>query len=220
MGNPVKRGVVALATALCLFLALATPASANPYALTVTGGTFVAPFTTIHLAPGGSPNTPPCDQKEDTLQAELAGDASSGTMRLTGGWSSMFQLGTPPSGQWYQADVLIVNPATPQLTYAVRNPPAPPPWVYTVLSTPPNHLIFQMRIYRIPSCEKTDLACTVAVRMSFAGTLTSTAALPAYAPGGITMNGSSVGGMVVSGCAAPFSAWQLQTATVTGMTLV
>jgi len=221
MHNPVKRGVVALATALCLFLVLATPASANTVSLTITGGTLTAAGNTFNLAPGGGGGgTPPCDEKADTLQAEFLGNVNAGTIRLFGGWSSMFQLGTPPSGQWYQADFTISNSANPQFTYALTAA-GPPTWFYNVASIAPLHLIIRADIYRIAAgdCAKDDLACTVNVRVSFTGTLQSASALPTYTPGSATLNGTSVGNMTVANCSAPFASWNGQPASVSGMTL-
>jgi len=229
MRNPVKRGSVALATALCLFLALATPASANTVSLTITGGTLTAAGNTFSLS--GTVGTPPCIEKPDNLQAEVLGDVNSGTVRLFGpsapptpvppAWSSMFQLGTPPTGQWYQADFLIANQTATQFSYALSSA-GPPTWTYNVGSTAPNHLILQARIYRIGpgDCVKDDLACIVNVRMALTGTLTSTTALPTLTTGGVTLSGASVGNMTVASCSAPFASWAGQTASVAGLTLV
>jgi len=228
MRNPVKRGSVALATALCLFLALATPASANTVALTITGGSLTAAGNTFSL--GGTVGTPPCTEKPDNLQAEFLGNANAGTIRLFGpsapptpvpaAWSSMFQLGTPPTGQWYQADFFILNQTVPQFNYTLTAA-GPPTWTYNVASIAPNHLILQVRINRIATddCVKDDLACIVNVRMSLTGTLTSTTALNTFTPGGITVSGASVGNMTVASCSAPFASWAGQPASVTGLTL-
>jgi hypothetical protein len=227
MRNPVTKGVAAVATALCLLLVTAVPASANPYPLDVTGGTFVGAsggWFAIPLGPGGPG---PCEAKPSTLEVTFAGDATSGTFMLTGGWSSQYQLGTPPQGQWYQADfrILQVPPPVAQGAYRWDNPPpfppAPPPYLYGLTTTGPNHLILQVRIYRIPSCEKTDLACILTMRMSITGTVTSPTQLPTYTPGGITLNGTTIAPHVsVSGCSAPFTSWAGQVGTITGMTLV
>ncbi|HMJ77538.1 MAG TPA: hypothetical protein VK507_16285 [Iamia sp.] len=229
MRNPVKRGSVALATALCLFLALATPASANTVSLTITGGTLTAAGNTFPLGPGGG-NPPPCPEKADNLKVEVLGNEFAGTVRFFGpsapptpvppAWSSMFQLGTPPTGQWYQADYFILNQTTPQVTYAVTTA-GPPTWIYNVASFGPNHIILQARIYRIATddCAKDDLACVVNVRIAFTGTLTSTTDLDTFTLGGITISGASVGNMTVASCSAPFASWAGQPASVTGMTL-
>jgi len=215
MRNPVKRGAVALASALCLFLVLATPASANTVSVAVTGGSLTAAGNTFDLGPNGPAG--PCEDKADTLQAEFGATS----IRLFGGWSSQFQLGTPPSGQWYQADFSISNPATAQFTAGLSSA-GPPTWTYNVATVAPLHLIIKVDIYRIGTddCVKDDLACTVNVRMSFTGTLTSTTALATYTPGGATLNGASVGNMTVANCSAPFASWAGQSASVSGMTLV
>jgi len=191
------KGVVALVTALGLFVALAAPASANPYSLSITGASTTAPGTWFELdmeAPG------PCTSKASTLQALVAGDSTTGTIKISGGWSTQFQLGNPPSGQWYQADFVVAN-QPPQVTYALGTP-----WDYNLTTAGPNHVILQMRIYRIPSCAKTDLNCIFTMRVSITGTLSSSTALPTYTPGGITLTGSSVPPqhMVESSCSAPW----------------
>jgi hypothetical protein len=230
MRNPVKRGAVAVATALCLFLVLASPASANPYPLTVVGGSLTAAGNTFNLAAGGGGGggTPPCSSKASTLQVAIAGNANSGTFTISGGWSSQFQLGTPPSGQWYQADFSVAGGGNG--TYSL-NAAGPPNWTYNVSTTGATHVIFQVRIYRVPNCDKSDLACIITVRMSFTGTLTSTAALPTYTPpaaptpptpdpGGINLNGASIAPHIaVASCSAPFVSWAGQTASATGLAL-
>jgi len=240
MRNPVKRGSVALATALCLFLALATPASANTVSLTIKGGSLTAAGNTFTL--GTTVGDPPCDEKVDDLKAESLGNVNSGTVRLFGptipvpppavlphAWSSMFQLGTPPSGQWYQADFFILNQTVPQFTYTLAAA-GPPTWTYNVASIAPNHLIIQVRIFRIGppegDCEKTELACIINVRMSLTGTLESTTAMPTFTPttptppaGAVTVSGASVGNMTVASCSAPFTSWNGQPASVTNLAL-
>ncbi|HMJ76884.1 MAG TPA: hypothetical protein VK507_12980 [Iamia sp.] len=223
MRNHVTRGLAAVATALCLLLTLATPAAANPYPLAVAGGTFGSGWFAIPLVPAGPG---PCAAKPSTLAVTFAGDATSGTFMLTGGWSSQYQLGTPPSGQWYQADFAVVHipPAPiPQGAYRWDNPPpfppAPPPYLYGLTTAGPNHVILQIRISRIPSCEKTDLACILTMRMSFTGTVTSSTQLPTYTPGGITLNGTTVGTVNVASCSAPWASWAGQVGTINGMTL-
>ncbi|HMJ74775.1 MAG TPA: hypothetical protein VK507_02325, partial [Iamia sp.] len=98
----------------------------------------------------------------------------------------------------------------------------PPTWSYNVATIAPNHLILQLRIYRIGAddCQKDDLACIVNVRLSTTGTLTSTTALPNYTPGGMTFNGASVGNMTVASCSAPFASWAGQPMSVTAWTMV
>jgi hypothetical protein len=226
-----NKGVVATATALCLFLALAAPASANPYPLTVTGGTLTVAGNTFNLGPG-APG--PCPAKPSTLQALLIpdnpsppappGTSPTGLIQVTGGWSSQFQLGTPPSGQWYQADFTILPappapPPAPQLRYGPLTVAGPPIWTYPIVTV--NPIIFQARVYRIPSCDKTDLACIITVRMTFTGTINSATPLMPYTPGWVTLNGTSVAPhIVVASCSAPFVAWAGQTATIAGLTLV
>jgi hypothetical protein len=205
-----KKGAVVIAAALTMFLALGTPASANTVAVTITGGSLTAAGNTFDLAPGGG-NTPPCDEKADALNATFN---AGGTGSITGSWSSMFQLGTPPSGQFYQADFTVLAGAfTWTLTSA-----GPPTWTYSVASTAPNHLIIRANIYRIASgsCAKTDLACTITVKLSFTGTVTSTTALPTYTPGSITITAASVSPHIaVASCSAPFASWSGQTASAT-----
>ncbi|HMJ74739.1 MAG TPA: hypothetical protein VK507_02145 [Iamia sp.] len=212
--NPVTKGAVAVATALCLFLALATPASANPFPLTITAGTVTAAGNNFH---GHGPG--PCTLKS-SLQVAFPPVTAAGTTRLSGGWSTNFQLGTPPSGQWYQGDFSILNAGTAQLTYALSSA-GPPTWSYNLATIAANRPILQLRIYRVPTCDKTDLACIVNVMLSYTGTLTSATALPFYAPGGITLNGASVAPhMMVASCNPPFTSWAGQTMTFTGWTMI
>jgi hypothetical protein len=193
-----------------MFLCLAAPASANTVALTITGGSLTAAGNTFDLAPGGgNPNTPPCSEKADALNGTWN---AGGTGSLSGGWSSMFQLGTPPTGQWYQADFTVLSG---NFTWALTSA-GPPTWTYSLASAAPNHLILQVKLYRIPSCAKTDLACTITVKLTVSGTMTSTTALPTYTPGSINITATSVAPhMSVSGCSAPFVSWAGQTASAT-----
>jgi hypothetical protein len=198
-----------MAAALSLFLLAATPASANTVAVTITGGTLTAAGNTFGLAPGSNPNTPPCAEKADALNVTWNVGT---TGQVTGAWSSMFQLGTPPSGQWYQADfgVLAGN-----FTWA-QTAIGPPTWTSSMTSAGPNHLILRINIYRIPSCAKTDLACTITVKFTFTGTATSSTVWPTYTPGSITINASSVAPHIaVASCSAPFASWAGQTASAT-----
>jgi hypothetical protein len=209
-----KKGALAIAAALTMFLALGTPASANTVAVTITGGTLTAAGNTFGLAPGSNPNTPPCAEKPDNLNVTFN---AGGTGSIAGTWSSMFQLGTPPSGQWYQADFQVL---AGNFTWT-QTGAGPPTWTASVASAAPNHLIIRATISRIPPCDKTDVVCIITVKLTFTGTATSTTAWPTYTPGGITINGSSVAPHIsVASCSAPFASWAGQTASVTGMTLV
>jgi hypothetical protein len=205
-----KKRALAVAAALSMVLLLATPASANTVSLTITGGTFNG------ISLGGYTFPPPCSPKPDLLQATFN---AGGTGSLSGGWSRMFQIGgNPPSNQWYQADfsILVGN-----LTWALSLS-GPPVWTYSLASAGPNHLILRANIYRIPSCDKTDLACIVTMKMTFTGAVSTTTALPTATLVGVaTLNAASVAPhMIVSGCSAPFLAWSGQPASIVNMTMV
>ena len=202
---PAKRGAVALAAALSVVLLLATPAAANTVPLNMATGVISIAGNVFDLTTPG-----PCPEKPDTVAATFN---AGGTWSIAGGWSSQFQLGTPPSGQWYQADFTILLNTGNTYTFVSGGPP----WTYSVATTGANHVIFQMRIYRIApgSCVKTDLACIITFRMSFTGTLTSTTALPTYTPGGMTLNGTLVGTSSGSMCTPPFTPWPGQPISLT-----
>jgi hypothetical protein len=208
-----KKGAMAVAMALTMFLAMATPASANTVNLTITGGTLTAAGNTFGLAPGSNPNTPPCTVPASGPTATFN---AGGTGVLGGTWKSTFQLGTPPTGQWYQADFSVLAGA---FTWT-QTGAGPPTWTYSIASAAPNHFIFRVVISRIPPCDKSDVVCTLTVKMTATGTVTSTTALPTYTPGSITINATSVAPHIsVSGCSAPFASWAGQTASIAGLTL-
>jgi hypothetical protein len=196
---------VALAAALSMIPLLATPAAANTVPLNMGSGVISIAGNVFDMTPGSGSG--PCTEKPDTVAATFN---AGGTWSIAGGWSSQFQLGTPPSGPWYQADFAILLNAGNTYT-----PAAGPPFTYSVATTGPNHVIFQMRIYQIPSCDKSDLACIVTFRMSFTGTLTSSTALPTYTPGGMTLNGTLVGTSSGSMCRPPFTPWPGQPISMT-----
>jgi hypothetical protein len=203
-----KKGTLAIAATLSLVLLSAPPASASTVAVTITSGTLTAAGNTFDLAPGGG-NPPPCSAKSGTLSLTTN---FGGTASLTGAWSTMFQLGAPPQGQFYQADFTILTGA---MTWATVTS-GPPVWTYAVASSAPNHIIFQARIYRIASgsCAKTDLGCIITVKVNSIGDLESYTALPTYTPGSIMLNVSSVAPhMSVLSCSAPFVSWAGQTVT-------
>lgn len=213
-----KKGAVAIAAALGLFLAFASPASANTVGVEITGGSLTAAGNTFDLTPG-SGGTPPCPEKADNINATFTGTSASGTWSLTGAtWSSFFQLGTPPSGPWYQADFSIVSGNG---TYAATGgSPA-----FSLSSTGPNHLIAQVRVYQVDSggtCAKDLLKCTITVRLQLtAGSSYVQNSLPTAVTGDdAVINASSISPHIsVSGCSAPFVSWAGQTATLNGLAL-
>jgi hypothetical protein len=210
-----RRTAATIAAALSLILILpAPPASAITVGL--TGGTFTGAGNSFSLlTPAGAP----CSQKPSNLDITFTGNATNGTWSLTGGFSTQFQLGTPPAGQWYQADFTFLSGSG---TYA-QNSAGPPTWGYTLTSSAPNHVILRLRIYEVTPCDKSVLKCIITVRMSFGGPMTTTAALPGYVPGSIDpLDGFSQGPahMATSSCSAPFTAWGGQTASIIGMGLL
>jgi hypothetical protein len=216
----IRKGTVALAAVLGLLVVLASPASANTKNLEVTGGTLTSAGQTFDLDPEPDPDNPaPCEEKTDTLNVTFNGTAGSGTWSLAGGWSSQFQLGTPPSGAWYQADFSILASAG---SYTASG--GGPPYTYSLASTATTHVIFQVQIYAIAPdhCAKDMRLCVLTVRMSFTGSMTSAAQMPTATAGDTaTLSGSSVAPHIsVTNCSAPFTAFGGQTATVTSLGLL
>jgi hypothetical protein len=204
-----KKRALAVAAALSMVLLPAPPASANTVAVTTTGGTLTLAGNIFDLTPGGG-GTPPCSEKAD---AQTITFNAGGTGTRAGTESTMFQL----AGQWYQADYTILTGAFIWTTTGT----GPPTWTATMVSAAPNHLIWQARVYQIPSCAKTDLACVMTVKMTWNATVTSPTALPTYTPGGITLNAASVAPHIaVASCSAPFPSWAGQAASISGLTLV
>ncbi|HMJ74738.1 MAG TPA: hypothetical protein VK507_02140 [Iamia sp.] len=208
-----KRGAV-VAAALALLVAHATPASANTVSLEVTSGTLTVAGNSFDLTPEAG-NEPPCEEKVDDVEATF--DAN-GTWTMTGStWSFYYQLGTPPSGQWYQFDFQLL---AANGTWSGASSP------YTLTSTAPNNVIVRATIYRVATgnCEKDDVACVLFARAVVTGGSTFTGTLPTAVAGDfatINMATNVAGGsnLNVASCSAPFVSFAGQSATVTGMVL-
>lgn len=210
-----RKAAVAIATVVAMFAVFASPASAaGPFPIDVTGGTLVAAGNTFDLTPG-SGEIPPCPDKDSTLVLNTDTPAV-GSWTVTGGFTSFFQLGTPPSGPWYQADFIVNGRGT----YSGSAPS------YTLTTSATPHLTFQVRIYEVDgpvgNCTKNLLRCVIAGRAVGTGTYNGT--LPSSATGDTAVFNAATnnpGGlnMVTSSCAAPFVSWNGQSAVLTGLTM-
>ncbi|HEV7723169.1 MAG TPA: hypothetical protein VGO60_17895 [Iamia sp.] len=197
--HPVRSLVVAVATTLALLLVHSSPASASTVPVQI-GGWATAAGNVIELNPGGGAETPPCSEKFDSTSFTAS---SPGTWTLTGSFSRFFQLGWPPSGQWYQADFLILSASG---TYSGSSPS------YFLATGAPNHMVFRIRMYLVGAghCEKDNLACTITSRVVGQGHFDGTLPSPSAGHiGYISAASNNAGGnnMVVSGCTAPFVSW-------------
>jgi len=198
--RPVKL-FIAVLTALGLLVLSAPPAGANTVSVEETGGTYTAAGNVFDLTPG-SGGAPPCPGKPSTQS--LTGQT---LMRwFVGGTTTRyFQLGTPPSGQWYQEDIQYL---TWSGTYSGAGP------TYALSGT----FVERKRYYAVPPCNKTAGVCVVTTPFTILGTSTYNGSLPTAVTGDtFTINATSTAPhMSVSSCSAPFVSWAGQTASYTG----
>jgi hypothetical protein len=184
------------------------PASAATTDLDVAAVTMTVAGNQIPLDdPGG-----PCP-KADTLQL-VTDSPSAGRLTLTGGWTSVLRLGTPPSGPWYQIDVSVLAGT---LSYSGG------PSTYALATVAPNHLILRIDIYEVGvgDCAKDDLECRLTARfLSTSGTYTGT--LPATATGDtLSLTASTAAPhLFAATCSAPWVAWSGQPATLNPFSFV
>jgi len=228
-----RKLAVAVATtlALCFALSAAPAPAAGPFNIEVTGGTLTAAGNAFDLTPG-SGGTPPCpgplDPPKVSTLAFRTDTPAAGQWTVTGMFSTFFQLGTPPAGPWYQADITINALGT----YTAKAPPNPPDYNLATIAganppNPPNspHLTFQARIYEIGTgdCAKdaSNLKCIIAGRTAGTGTYTGTlpnAAVNDTALLNVNSQPSPPGlNMVTSSCAAPFNMWGGQPVSIANL---
>ncbi|HEV7721148.1 MAG TPA: hypothetical protein VGO60_07675 [Iamia sp.] len=211
--TPLKKAAVAVAAALGLLVTAAMPASATTVGLELDSGTVTVAGNTFDVGDGPI-GTPPCEIPEDTVTGTAN---ANGTWSITGGWKAMLQLGTPPSGSWYQFDYSILAGAG---TWVQTS--AGPPVLSSLASTAPNHVILQVRVYELDEgCEKDVVKCIATMRMTFTGQATTASPLPTLTTGDtLVLNGSTLPPHVsTASCSAPFASFSGQTATATGLTL-
>jgi len=209
--HAVRTGTIVLALTLLGIVGWSPPASAATVDLDVSAATITIAGNTFSLNDTGGP----CP-KADTLQL-VTDSPSAGQLTLTGGWTSVLRLGTPPSGPWYQIDVSVL---TGTMSYSGG------PSSYAVATVAPNHLILRMDIYEVGEgdCAKDDRKCVLHGRfVSTTGTYTG--ALPAAASGdtlSLSAATNVAGGlnMVVSTCNAPWVSWAGQSATLNPFSFV
>lgn len=189
--SPLKKGLVALATALTCFAVLAAPGGATT-PLTAPGTLYqpdcdpLAGSIKIHTTgnagtplyniptPGEDINGDPCTADDIECDPELPTGGISLTTKGTntsGSWSAttpspikgLFTV--TASGVTYQVDISIVTAAG---LYNNTSPPAG--YTHNFTTSGPNHIVMQVRFYRQTgsspfNCNKLDLDCTMNVRL-------------------------------------------------------
>ncbi|HMJ77649.1 MAG TPA: hypothetical protein VK507_16840 [Iamia sp.] len=188
--------VAGVGVAAMLAVGLTAPASAVSTPVEVIGDTWDAATESFDLDP--DMNAPCPETASDLLLSSVPGFPD--RLRLTGGFSQQEQIGG--SGPWYQFDFDVVA-ADFSLTLVTLIP-----LKFNVASVGTNHVIFLIRIYAIgeSDCERDDLLCTLAVKMTtVAGT---------YNGAQLDLPLSSVSphlAEVSTPCPDPFDTWPGQT---------
>lgn len=209
----VRRGVVALATALSVLAIMATPASAHPYMI-VSG--------TIQIGtPPGQQFTFPGEEEDkctvpidpavnQVIDINFTGNGSTGNWTADN-WDNpatgvgldpikaRFRLDPPNDAQYWQADMSLL---TGQGTYSGTAPN------YSLASTG-THVTIQAQLYRLDpadGCLKDDLACTVRARIVVGSPSTATvAAMPTVGAGdsvSLSATSNTTGGIAVTAVTA------------------
>lgn len=216
-----RRPLAAAVMAVALVLGLAAPAPASasaggPYPFEPAGGTLSTAIGGIYLGPNAV--TPPpgvCEDKTVTLALRTSADAApAGADRwsTSGGFTTFFRLGAPPSGPWYQAD----------LTFGGNGQVVGAGSPHAVTGT----VAVQMRVYEIPSpattCAKTTLRCIATGRFVIT-TGTYVGSFPSAVPGGTLAFDATTGtaggiNLATASCVAPYVSLNGTVASLMGLT--
>lgn len=171
-----KRAVVAIAAALTLTVALASPASANTRTFDATGSITIGTFPP-RVDPIGEGNPHPCESAFYRVTLTTAGTATTGTVRFGFSLQSLFFPKPVVSPTVY--DEIRISVLFEDL-------------VYNQIGTSNDYDIsgtagLQWDIFNIDeeTCFKTNYKCTFAMVLDFAGsTLSNTQPLPTIGPAG------------------------------------
>lgn len=161
--HPLRRGLIAVATALTVLAVLASPASAATATIETVDATQVTTFTI-----GSQTFTIPGDEgADDGCTEELPPQGitvnfpSAGNWTASGSIKGRFKLDPPNDAQLWQADMTLTSASG---TYSS---PGPTGYTHALASSAPNHIIITATIHPLtePGCEKGVPVCTLRTRV-------------------------------------------------------
>ena len=217
MHTTIRRGVVAVATALACLAVLATPASAATLTAVTTGGTVLIENSTGNLSDTLT-ITPPGTLGTDcsrTAVGVVNNTTTSTTSWQVTSYSTRTRFQLSGAGTWYIFTVTL-NSSTAGSVTGVTGASATLEPATVSLSAVVQNTTFQ---------SATDTACTVTttkcrflnVALTLQGTYSGNIHTPAVSDTA-TWTGSGTLGAAFAGCTAPFTGYSGGTGTVTGLT--